>query len=61
MKTNPRKIVYLIISLAVIAIIATWWINGAELEDLWLYIVSIGVVIAGIPITQPKKDKDGGQ
>lgn len=56
MKSTPRKIVYLIMALTVFALVAVWWMNGAELEDAWLYLAGIAVVIVGIPMSRPKDD-----
>lgn len=33
------------ISVVTIAILfIVWWVNGAELEDMWLYIVGVTIV-----------------
>lgn len=43
-------------TLVVLAILAAvWWVNGAELEDSWLYLSSAVVVVLGMWSAYPKK------
>lgn len=36
--------VTIISAITIVVVCLIWWINGAEKEDAWLYIVSIAIV-----------------
>lgn len=55
-----KKHAVTIISLvAIVVICIVWWVNGAQLEDAWLYVSSIVVVIIpAFEVYLKKKNKD---
>lgn len=44
-----------IVTIAVICIV--WWVNGAELEDAWLYVFGISLVLIPALETYFKRKK----
>ena len=43
--TSAKRLVNIISVATILILCFVWWINGAELEDAWLYIVGIAIVL----------------
>jgi hypothetical protein len=49
--------ILLVVTIAILGIV--WWVNG--MEDTWLYLSNVLIVIAVFWAAYPKKQKDEGQ
>lgn len=45
-----KHLAAIVSAVAIVIIGIMWWVNGAELEDAWLYMV--GVAIAATPLLE---------